>query len=66
MTALETVGVSPCHYCGEPSTATDDHDQPRCDECGPVTILCCLCGNPTTWDETYEDLCYRCCRADNE
>lgn len=29
-------------------------------------ILCPLCGKPTTWDPTYQDLCYRCCRADNE
>lgn len=29
-------------------------------------IPCCKCGQPTTWDSTYNDLCYRCCRADNE
>ena len=25
-----------------------------------------LCGKPTTFDPTYGDLCFRCCRADNE
>lgn len=29
-------------------------------------IPCYLCGKPTTWDATYQDLCYRCVRADNE
>lgn len=29
-------------------------------------ILCSKCGKPTTWDATYQDLCYRCIRVDNE
>jgi hypothetical protein len=29
-------------------------------------IPCSKCGEPTTFDPTYGDLCYRCCRADNE
>jgi len=32
----------------------------------PTTIPCCICGKPTTWDPVYNDLCYRCIRADNE
>jgi len=30
------------------------------------TIKCSKCGKPTTFDPTYGDLCYRCCRASNE
>jgi hypothetical protein len=33
---------------------------------GPIQIPCSKCGNPTTFDPIYEDLCYRCIRADNE
>lgn len=29
-------------------------------------IPCSKCGQPTTFDPTYGDLCYRCIRADNE
>lgn len=29
-------------------------------------LPCSRCGLPTTFDTTYGDLCYRCCRADNE
>lgn len=29
-------------------------------------IPCSLCGLPTSYDPIYGDLCYRCCRADNE
>lgn len=29
-------------------------------------IPCGQCNQPTTWDTTYGNLCYRCCRADNE
>ena len=29
-------------------------------------IACSRCGKPTTWDSTYQDLCYRCIRAKNE
>jgi len=32
----------------------------------PMRVPCCKCGRPTTRDTTYGDLCYRCCRADNE
>lgn len=38
----------------------DDEDNER------VSIPCCNCGKPTTWDSTYQDLCYRCIRAKNE
>jgi hypothetical protein len=31
-----------------------------------IAIPCCNCGKPTSWDATYQDLCYRCIRADNE
>lgn len=37
--------------------AVDDEDD---------TIPCSRCGKPTTFDPTYGDLCYRCCRAKNE
>lgn len=36
----------------------DDHE--------PMRVPCCMCGKPTTIDQTYGNLCYRCCRADNE
>lgn len=36
------------------------------DEMERVGIPCCACGKPTTWDPTYQNLCYRCCRASNE
>lgn len=29
-------------------------------------IACSRCGKPTSFDPIYGDLCYRCCRADNE
>lgn len=29
-------------------------------------IPCSRCGQPTTYDPIYGDLCYRCCRASNE
>lgn len=32
----------------------------------PMRVPCCKCGKPTMIDSTYGDLCYRCCRADNE
>jgi hypothetical protein len=38
-----------------------DHDD---DE--PFRIPCSKCSQPTTRDEVYGDLCWRCCRADNE
>lgn len=31
-----------------------------------MRVPCCMCGKPTTIDEVYGDLCYRCIRADNE
>lgn len=31
-----------------------------------IRVPCCNCGQLTTLDTTYGDLCYRCCRADNE
>lgn len=41
------------------SVAADGNDE-------RVSIPCSMCGKPTTFDPTYGDLCYRCCRADNE
>ena len=29
-------------------------------------ISCSKCGRHASWDATYQDLCYRCIRADNE
>lgn len=37
----------------------DDED----DEGGGIP--CSHCGKPTTWDPVYNDLCFRCIRADN-
>ena len=31
-----------------------------------MRIPCSLCGQPTSFDPIYGDLCYRCIRADNE
>lgn len=31
-----------------------------------LSIPCSMCGKPTTFDPTYGDLCYRCCRTSNE
>lgn len=33
---------------------------------GRSPIPCSKCGELTTWDPIYNDLCCRCCRADNE
>ena len=45
----------------------------RCESCHEddeedehLTIPCCNCGKSTTRDPIYQDLCYRCIRADNE
>lgn len=32
----------------------------------PTPPPCSRCRKPTTFDPTYGDLCYRCCRAENE
>lgn len=45
----------------ETITDVDDGDEPQ-----GMSVWCCLCGNPTTRDPIYGDLCYRCCRAENE
>lgn len=42
-----------------PNTGGDDDD-------GPMRVPCYMCGKPTTIDTAYGNLCYRCCRADNE
>jgi hypothetical protein len=39
--------------------ALDDDDE-------PTRIPCSKCGKLTTRDPIYDDLCYRCCRAENE
>lgn len=44
--------------CPEHQEEADDDEFGR--------IPCSRCGKPTTWDSTYNDLCYRCIRADNE
>lgn len=43
-----------------PSVGDSEGDDER------TPIPCSKCGEMTTWDPTYQDLCYRCCRADNE
>jgi hypothetical protein len=43
-------------------SALDDID----DDDDMYRVPCCKCGRPTTRDAVYGDLCYRCCRADNE
>lgn len=47
-----------CTSCGA-FTGDDELDEPS-------AIPCSKCGLPTTWDTTYGDLCYRCCRTSNE
>ena len=43
------------------------NDNTNRDECNDTYYIPCgKCGEPTTWDATYGNLCYRCCRADNE
>ena len=52
--------------CGEPATHFDDErGVHRCADCGPTRVPCSGCGRPTTWDDTYEDLCGACAFADN-
>ena len=36
------------------------------DEMESVSIPCAACGKSTTWDPTYQNLCYRRIRATNE
>lgn len=45
---------------GPPPSANNEED----DEL--LRIPCSRCGKLTTFDVTYGDLCYRCCRCDNE
>lgn len=52
--------------CGEPATTERDDGTPLCDECKPSSVPCSVCGKPTTLDIIYGDLCYQCCRAENE
>jgi hypothetical protein len=50
-------------------TDNDPHfDLPSVEDEGEeaLAIPCCRCGRRTTWDPIYNDLCYRCCRAENE
>lgn len=56
-----------------PAGVNDSHphfDVPSVDDDGEgderEPIPCCFCGKPTTWDPTYQDLCFRCIRAENE
>lgn len=44
------------------SERDEDNEEPE----PRPSIPCSMCGKPTTFDPTYGDLCYRCCRADNE
>lgn len=61
-----------CDDCWAPATHfSDETERKRCDECHAehceiMRIKCGACGKPTVWDDTYEDLCYRCIRAENE
>lgn len=62
----------PACDCWAPATQFfDETGRKRCDDCQAEHIVwtrikCCACGRPTHWDTTYEDLCYRCIRADTE
>lgn len=64
--------VCVCANCGDPADTEREKDDGTivslCSECDsePTTIPCSRCGKPTTFDPTYSDLCYRCCRAANE
>lgn len=40
-----------------PSVGDDEDEE-------PYLIPCCRCGSLTTWDTTYNDLCYRCCTTE--
>lgn len=61
------------HFYGAPAAmfslreaiALADGNNDEVDD-GPRRIPCSKCGMLTTFDPTYGDLCYRCCRADNE
>lgn len=59
-----------CDNCGTKSWNTFDMDEMGvfCEECyedyQPYKVPCCKCKEMTTVDDG--DLCYRCCRADNE
>lgn len=53
-----------CH-CGSVATRDGEELGPICDECGPTPIPCGECGKPTTFDDTYGDLCFRCAFAEN-
>lgn len=47
----------------------EDDDQPILTEDGEPRyrkVNCCVCGALTSYDPTYEDLCYRYIKADNE
>lgn len=44
----------------EDESADEDGDDER------TPIPCSKCGEMTTFDPVYQDLCYRCIRADNE
>jgi len=63
-----------CRYCEKsyPEAQLNDCEDRgwQCDECyeefKPTRIPCAFkCGNTTTWDPTFEDLCYRCAFAEN-
>ena len=45
---------------------TNEHNEDEDEDDEPMRVPCCMCGQLTSVDETYGDLCYRCCRADNE
>lgn len=57
-------------YFDMPGVGDDEDDDERTtNEDGEPRyrrVSCSRCGLPTTFDPTYGDLCYRCCRADNE
>jgi len=56
--------------CPECKCVAEEQGRRHWDHCSeyapPKRIPCSKCGLPTTWDPTYQDLCYRCCRAENE
>lgn len=53
-------------YIGAPEDERGYWDDKEPEEDDRSPIPCSKCSEPTSYDPTYGDLCYRCCRADNE
>lgn len=50
----------------EAAESDDEEETEEPDDDDRIPIPCSNCGKDTNWDPIYQDLCYRCCRADNE